>query len=84
MRPVRGRWFIDDMGWYWLRCDDGSYRFFGHPHDEDEVLRKVREGKLAFEATPVTEIDGFKIYHVYTTDSLPIAHFDLLVIPKTE
>ena len=80
MKQVSERWFVDDNGFYWLRCSDGSYRLFGPPRDEEDVLREVREGRLGLKY--VTEVDGFKIYHAYTKDSLPIAHIDILVRPR--
>jgi hypothetical protein len=80
LRKVSEQWYVDENGDYYYKLSDGaSFLYYGRPKKESEVVKLIEEGKIALEATPVSIMDGKKIYHVYNPNVCPTPHFDILV-----
>jgi hypothetical protein len=77
MKEISKNWFIDENGNYYYYLGAGSFKFYGKPEEESNVIRKILNGEISTEATPFTIKDGKKIYHVYNKKNG--AHFDILV-----
>jgi hypothetical protein len=79
LRKISEKWYVDEYGGYYLHLGSGSFQYYGKPKKESEIIKKIENGELAFESTPISIIDGKKIYHVYNPNVQPRPHFDIVV-----